>query len=195
MWRCSSMRWSTEGPTSQARSDTRHSAGGTRRAGTGTHARSVLPSAARDTYTGRSRPRTAHAGGRYTAPCSRVPRTGAGTLQGRAETVGGPGTREGARTHPEPVRVAPDPLPPHPIPIPISSWSGFLDQTPPHSRVPPISLVSNPTAQRPHRSALTGVAVGTEVAMAAAALARPHAHLILRARGVAFAHRCGREGP
>lgn len=84
-WRCSSTRWRTARPTSQARSDTRRSAGGTSRAGTGTHAHSVLPSASRDTYTGLSRPRTARVGGRHTIPCSRGPRTGAGTLQGRAE--------------------------------------------------------------------------------------------------------------
>lgn len=81
-WHCSSTRWRTVRPTSQARSDTRRSADGTRRAGTGTHARSVRPSAARDTYTVPSRPRTARAGGKHTAPCSRDPRTGAGTLQG-----------------------------------------------------------------------------------------------------------------
>lgn len=53
-----------------------------------------------------------------------------------------------------------------------------------------------PTAQRPPpQPLLTGVTVGTEVAMAAAALARPHAHFILRARGVAFAHRCGQDAP
>lgn len=45
------------------------------------------------------------------------------------------------------------------------------------------------------QSLLTGVTVGTEVAMAAAALAWPHAHFILRARGVAFAHRCGQDAP
>lgn len=41
----------------------------------------------------------------------------------------------------------------------------------------------------PELARALGVAVGPEVAMAAAALARPHAHLVLRARGVAFAHR------
>lgn len=101
MWRCSSTRWRTVRPTNQAHSDTRRSAGGTSRAGTGTHARSVLPSGVHDTYTGLSRPRTAREGGRYTAPYSRGPRTGAGTLQGRAK-------REGAGTHPEPASV------PHP---------------------------------------------------------------------------------
>lgn len=100
MWRCSSTRWRTACPTNQARSDTRRSAGGTSRAGTGTHARSVLPSGVHDTYTGLSRPRTAREGGRYTAPYSRGPRTGVDTLQGRA--------KEGAGTHPEPDSV------PHP---------------------------------------------------------------------------------
>lgn len=52
-----------------------------------------------------------------------------------------------------------------------------------------------PTAPRPLGSALTGVAVGPEVAVAAAAFAGSHAHLVLRARGVAFAHSCGRDGP
>lgn len=42
----------------------------------------------------------------------------------------------------------------------------------------------------PELARALGVAGGTEVAMAAAALPRPHAHLVLRARGVAFAHRC-----
>lgn len=60
---------------------------------------------------------------------------------------------------------------------------------------PRVSVRYHPTAQHPPGSTLTGVAVGTEVAMAAAALARPHAHLVLRTRGVAFAHRCKREGP
>lgn len=41
----------------------------------------------------------------------------------------------------------------------------------------------------PELARALGVAVGTEVAVAAAALARPHAHLVLRARRVAFAHR------
>jgi hypothetical protein len=81
-WRCSSTRWRTERPTSRAHSDMRRSAGGTCHVGTGTHARSARPSAARDTYTGPSRPHTARAGGNYTAPCSRDPRTGADTLQG-----------------------------------------------------------------------------------------------------------------
>lgn len=78
-WRCNSTRWRTARPTSRARSDTRRSAGGTCRAGTGKHARSVRPSAARDTCTGPSRLRTARAGGKYRAPCSRGPRIGAGT--------------------------------------------------------------------------------------------------------------------
>lgn len=45
------------------------------------------------------------------------------------------------------------------------------------------------TVGAPELARALGVAVGTEVAMAAAALARPHAHLVLRTRGVAFAHR------
>lgn len=172
-WRCSSTRWRTAGPTSRARSDTRRSAGGTRRAGTGTHARSVRPSAARDRYTGPSRPRTARAGGRRTAPCSRDPRTGAGTLQewrpGQAQAL--------AR---EPASFPPGAPPPNQAP----------PTHRPASRSGPALLGPCPT-----RSALTGVAVGPEVAVAAAALAGSHAHLVLRARGVAFAHSCGRDGP
>lgn len=186
-WRCSSRRWSTARPTSRARSGTRRSAGGTRRAGTGTRARSALPSAARDTCTGRSRPRTARAGGRYTAPCSRVPRTGAGTLQGMSGHSGRPGSLEGAWAHPEPARVPTDSPP----------WlRGTGSPAGSGSRVRPRPLTdhAHPCRVQPRCPALTGVAVGTEVAMAAAALARPHAHLVLRTRGVAFAHGCGQEG-
>lgn len=100
--------------------------------------------------------------------------------------MGGPGARQGAQTQSEPARVLPlafgDPPP---------NCIQFADQTPPYSQAPPIPLGSHSTAQSPPESVLTGVAVGTEVAMAAAALAWPHAHLVLRARGVAFAHRCG----
>lgn len=170
-WRCSSTRWRTAGPTSRARSDTRRSAGGTRRAGTGTHARSVRPSAARDTYTGPSRPRTARAGGRRRAPCSRDPRTGAGTLQGRRRGQARALAREPAGFPPAPrPRARPRPSPPRPSGTP-------------------------PPAPRARRDPLTGVAVGPEIAVAAAALAGSHAHLVLRARGVAFAHSCGRDGP
>lgn len=77
------------------------------------------------------------------------------------------------------------------------SWIRARPTHRPHlpTQAPRVSVRSRPTAQHPPGSTLTGVAVGTEVAMAAAALAGPHAHLVLRARRVAFAHRCKREGP
>lgn len=122
-WRCSSTRWRTARPTIRARSGTRRSAGGTSRAGTGTRARSLPPSGVHDTYTGLSRPRTARAGGRCTAPYSRGPRTGAGTLQGRA--------KEGGR-EPGPILNPPGSHTPASRDLP-PTWNWLPDQTPPHS--------------------------------------------------------------
>lgn len=46
----------------------------------------------------------------------------------------------------------------------------------------------NPLGTKRHLPVLTGVAVGTKVAVAAAALARPDAHLVLLAGEVPLAH-------
>lgn len=116
------------------------------------------------------------------------PQNWRGHSKGGAERVGGLGAREGAQTQPEPARVPRPPLGTRP-----QAGSRFQGQTPPHSEAPPIALKFHATAQHPPGPSLTGVAVGTEVAMAAAALARPHTHLVVRARRVAFAHRCERD--